>query len=152
MIPKLISCDFGERIAGEELVAFKPKKEWNKEDYEKVIDKVFADYKNYYLDCSLQRRYSYMSVEIVLRIVKGDLSLSEIANVLEKRIPEDFQNMKFPEVRQHGDLWLYNVLLGANSKKSVYFIDWEHAGQYFFYMIYSGGCKMKLLIMKTIHI
>ena len=36
-----------------------------------------------------------------------------------------------PTINQHGDLWLYNIMLGKNGE--IYFIDWEHSGCYFLF-------------------
>lgn len=134
MIPQILSYDLDDRITIEELVISKPKNEWNKNDYEKVIDCIFTNYKYYYLDCSKHKKYTKVSVNKLLKEIQQERILSPIANKIEKNIPDHLMNMEFPAVKQHGDLWLYNILLKQNSETNLcYFIDWEHAGEYFLF-------------------
>ncbi len=133
-IPRILSYDINNQITIEELVISKPKNEWNKNDYKKVIDCIFTNYKHYILYCSEQKKYTKVDINKLLKEIQQDEILLPIAVKLEKNILKYVSKIEFPAVKQHGDLWLYNILLEQNSQTySCYFIDWEHAGEYVFF-------------------
>ena len=119
----------------EELVSSKPKKYLNELDYSKVIETIFSSYEQYYKSSSKNNNYGSAKVSDMLTELKDDETLNDLVCQIEKEISKELITDDIPTINQHGDLWLYNTMLGENGK--VYFIDWEHSGEYFHFMIYS---------------
>ena len=92
----------------EELIISKPKKEWNKNDYEKVVDCIFSNYKRYFC-CYKKTKHTKVNVYILLQDIRHDDILLPIAVQSKENIPKQLREIEFPLVQQHGDLWLYNI-------------------------------------------
>lgn len=130
-IPKIISYDFDEKISIEELVISRPKKTWDNQDYDIVIESIFNSYKNYFDICRMNNLFSYGNISGMISQLKNDKVLNGLTIKIEKEISQNLITDKIPVINQHGDLWLYNTMLGENQE--VYFIDWEHSGEYFLF-------------------
>lgn len=129
-IPEIISYDIEQRTSIEQLIVTKPKHMWDGTDYSSVIDAIFSTYKKYYESFSSNDCKRFGIDDILLQL-KDDLLLRELVCKIEKEITSNRILDKIPVVNQHGDLWLFNTMI--DEKKSVYFIDWEHSGEYFLF-------------------
>lgn len=130
-IPQIIGYDFDKKTSVEELVLSKPKNSWDELDYSKVIESIFSSYEQYYNSTSKNNNYGYARVSDMLSKLKEDETLNNLVCQIEKEISKELIADDIPTINQHGDLWLYNTMLGDNGK--VYFIDWEHSGEYFLF-------------------
>jgi len=45
-------------------------------------------------------------------------------------IPKSLQEMKFPKVKLHGDLWTANIIV---DKQDIWYIDWNESDDYLFF-------------------
>ena len=130
-IPEIMEYDFDKRTSVEELVLSKTKNTWNELDYSKVIETIFSSYEQYYKSSSKNNNYGSAKVSDMLSELKEDETLNDLVCQIEKEISKELITDDIPTINQHGDLWLYNTMLGENGK--VYFIDWEHSGGYFLF-------------------
>lgn len=130
-IPEITEYDFDKKTSVEELVSSKPKNIWNELDYSKVIETIFSSYEQYYKSSSKNNNYGSAKVSDMLTELKDDETLNDLVCQIEKEISKELITDDIPTINQHGDLWLYNTMLGENGK--VYFIDWEHSGEYFLF-------------------
>lgn len=130
-IPEIMEYDFDKKTSVEELVLSKPKNTWNELDYSKVIETTFSSYEQYYNSSYKNNNYGYAKLSDMLSELKEDETLNDLVCQIEKEISRELITDDIPTINQHGDLWLYNTMLGKNGK--VYFIDWEHSGEYFLF-------------------
>lgn len=130
-IPEIMEYDFDKKTSVEELVLSKTKNTWNELDYSKVIETIFSSYEKYYKSSSKNNNHGYAKVSDMLSKLKEDETLNNLVCQIEKEISKELITEDIPTINQHGDLWLYNTMLGKNRK--VYFIDWEHSGEYFLF-------------------
>lgn len=129
-IPHILICDCKNKLTVEELIDNNPKNLWSDYDYYIIIKTIFNNYNNYYKWCGENKNFILSNQHSkLLNNIKKEREFLELYTIIEHNVPEKLLFSSFPIVLQHGDLWLYNTLL--NSKK-VYFIDWEHMGEYFF--------------------
>jgi len=131
-IPKVIEYNFDNNHSLEDLIISKPKNCWDEFDYNRVIDKIFKSYKFYYkksLNCN--DNLEYTSAIKIIKDLKSDETLKNFADSIENELSNELIFQDIVTVKQHGDLWLYNTILDISG--AVYFIDWEHSGNYGFY-------------------
>ena len=96
-----------------------------------MIETIFSSYEQYYNSSFKNNNYGYAKVSDMLTELKDDETLNDLVCQIEKEISKELITDDIPTINQHGDLWLYNTMLEENGK--VYFIDWEHSGEYFLF-------------------
>jgi hypothetical protein len=132
-IPKIIEYNFNDRICIEKYIDTMPKKQWTRNDYKIIINKIFEDYIQYFNNFQLKNDY-FRVEDALCEIKKYEKKLDSLCFISQKLY--SLKNLDIPQVNQHGDLWLYNILFDKN-KKNIYYIDWEHSNIYcFFYDIF----------------
>lgn len=129
--PKILTVDYDKKFSIEELVLSKPKRLWSFFDYQIVIENIFKSYRNYYMESAGKQVHKPGYLSSLIRKLKSDELLQDIAGKIENEIPQTLITDNIPIMKQHGDLWLRNTLLGDNG--DIYFIDWEYAGEYFLF-------------------
>ncbi|RNF39620.1 phosphotransferase [Planococcus salinus] len=131
-IPRVISYNLSEKICFEQLIISKPKNEWTELDYNKVISNIFQTYAQYYFQYAENNTVVYTCMRDKLTQIRNDGILKSLGDMLDLNISAELINSNLPLVNQHGDLWLYNILLSNNKENDIYFIDWEHSGEFIF--------------------
>ncbi|MDW7670544.1 MAG: phosphotransferase [Bacillota bacterium] len=130
-MPEITSHDDEAKTSVEEMILHKPQREWTKDDKYKVMDEIFGLYKRYFRICIQEGKVGTMTLKHMLESLKKDPVLDEFGFLLERKLPPNWDMMELPFVKQHGDIWRNNVLLKDDDEK-IFFIDWEHAGEYVF--------------------
>lgn len=130
-IPEILEYDFDKKTSVEELILSKPNNTWKELDYSKVIETIFSSYKQYYKSSSKNNNYGSAKLSDMLSELKEDETLHDLVCQIENEISKKLITEDIPTINQHGDLWLYNTMLAENGQ--IYFIDWEHSGEYFLF-------------------
>lgn len=125
-IPGIKTYDLKQKICTEELIHFIAKNKWSDADHRTVIATIFQTYQAYYEAMSMNGNIYRANIKSALEELKRDADLGRLAAQIEDELPKQLIMADLPKIRQHGDLWLYNSLLGED--QTIYFIDWEHAG------------------------
>lgn len=113
---KILEINYVDKVIIEEFIVNTSSEHWNESQEDAVVKEIFKSYKNYYLDYT--RKNKSKSVEIVPPLNKK----LEYHNTISD---------SFVKVPCHGDICFKNILF--NDLNNIFFIDWEHSGDYLFY-------------------
>lgn len=125
----IINLDDLELSITEKLIAFKPYKDWEREEREKLFKIVFDNYLNFGKSFSKDKRRQKSGREIMLRY-KTKIGQDELIQLIENYLNIYNLDRSFPMIKAHGDFTTNNILLNEDT---YYFIDWEDSFEYVFF-------------------
>lgn len=128
-IPKIKLVNEKKLYYIEELINVKQYNEWNNNDYDIVVNKLYEKFYDYHLNC--QQSYNKQKNVDFLKYfnaIQKNAALKELNETIISNLDSRYLNIGIPSILSHSDLWLRNILLSKN--REVYFIDWEHAREH----------------------
>ncbi|HHV39157.1 MAG TPA: phosphotransferase [Tepidimicrobium sp.] len=140
-IPPIISYNYDKRIIIKEFISSKPKDEWKDNDYERIINSIFENYKSYYRSIKYKKELEDRSAKYYYTKLVEDDIFKELVYKLKSKISDDLFYSEFPLVYQHGDLHLQNIILGKNGK--IYYIDWDYVVYAIFFYDFLNGKQLE---------
>lgn len=136
-IPNVLKNDCFKKIVVEKLIESIPKKEWNQNDYVKIINDIFNSYEKYYEKIAIKKKRDFVNAEFYYNELSKDRVFLPLLKILKNKISNELFYENFPRVYQHGDLHLQNIIL--SKKDQIYYIDWDYSqNAMFYYDIFIG--------------
>lgn len=97
-------------------------------DKTKLQARIYQDYYQYFQKLMKNQTLSYRSVQQMLDNATIDWSPWIEPSI--QSIPKSLQEMKFPKVKLHGDLWTANIIV---DKQDIWYINWDESDDYLFF-------------------
>lgn len=124
-VPERVDINIDKMCYKEKFIESKNRLYWNNDDFDYVYKFILQHYSEYYKS----QKKQYIDDPDPLGIINKATSFISLKQFLMDHTKNSDTT---PCYFQHGDLSTYNILL-ANGRK-CYWIDWEHAGIYPFYI------------------
>lgn len=130
-IPPIIDKDEKRKLIIERYIDYKSSEQWDDYDTKFIVNEVFRRYLEYFKETGANGKADWVpSIEIRSLLPANSVFLEEI----EGGISQGLSEKPLPMLPVHGDLWSPNILIDKEDSKKIFFIDWEMAGDmYFFY-------------------
>ncbi|GIN73781.1 hypothetical protein J14TS2_42560 [Bacillus sp. J14TS2] len=129
-IPALINQDAKHNMLTEAFINFEDKTD-NNEAF--ILRAIYDDYRSYFNQLTLHSKVDYQTLNSLLDTSSNVIYIHQFEKIIEKIAPE-LLSMNLPFINLHGDMWSDNILLSSGSEgKTLWYIDWETAGEYVFF-------------------
>lgn len=130
-IPPVIDKNEGKKIIIERYIDYKSSADWDDYDAKFIVNEVFRRYLEYFRDHAGKTKVDWVpAIEIAELLPAHSGFLEEVAQGISLELAQT----PLPMLPVHGDLWSTNILIDREDSKNIWFIDWEMAGDmYFFY-------------------
>lgn len=129
-IPTIIDKIEKKRIVIERYIDYKSNKHWDEYDFKFVINEIFRRYLEYFKDISTSGNFSWLTPAEVLESLPEE---GDFIREIKAGISPEMMWKPFVVLNIHGDLWSPNILIDKKDPQNIFFIDWELAGEMFFY-------------------
>lgn len=127
-MPKLIYASEKDLVIINELIEYITLDKIKKDEENLIIDYIMKKYYEYFYEVKTKGNYFTKNLQDI------EIKYNFVDNIKYK-INENLHTIKFPYIRQHGDLWHSNILI--DNERKIYIIDWEHSSEYIlFYDIF----------------
>lgn len=130
-IPPIIDKNESKKMVIERYIDYKSSADWDEYDAKFIVNEVFRRYLEYFREQAQKRSADWVpAIEIAALLPSHSGFLEEV----EQGISLKLAQTPLPMLPVHGDLWSTNILIDRKDSKDIWFIDWEMAGDlYFFY-------------------
>ncbi|MCM3610491.1 aminoglycoside phosphotransferase family protein [Planococcus sp. MERTA32b] len=130
-IPSILDKDEKRKLIIERYIEYKSSAQWDDYDTKFIINEVFRRYLEYFKEQGSNGTADWVPAFEIAGLLPSDSAFLE---EIELGISRELLERPLPMLPVHGDLWSPNILLDKEDSKKIYFIDWEMAGDmYFFY-------------------
>ncbi|WP_033543332.1 phosphotransferase [Planococcus sp. CAU13] len=129
-IPPIIDADEKQRIIIERYIDYKSNMHWSEYDFNFVANEIFRRYLEYFKEAIKSGEMNWMAPAGILKsLPEKDEFIEEILAGISPELLEK----PFAVLPIHGDLWSSNILIDKEDPQNIFFIDWELAGEMFFF-------------------
>lgn len=129
-IPEVKAFNEKERITIEELIEFKPKKDYNSTDFFKTINYILDSHTEYFKESKKNKTFKLIKPASFFEFKNFHPVNQRNLSTIKSLIGEKQLQIELPTCYQHGDLSYSNILLSKTGM--CYIIDWEHASDFTF--------------------
>lgn len=130
-IPPILDKNETKKLIIERYIDYKSSADWDDYDAKFIVNEVFRRYLEYFREQTKKKSVDWVpAIEIAALLPSDNGFLEEV----EQGISLKLAQTRLPMLPVHGDLWSTNILIERKDSKDIWFIDWEMAGDmYFFY-------------------
>ena len=129
-IPPIIDQVEKKRIVIERYIDYKSNQHWDEYDFKFVINEIFRRYLEYFKEAAASDNFCWLTpAEVLNALPEKDAFIKDIM----EGISLEMMWKPFAVLNIHGDLWSPNILIDKEDSQNIFFIDWELAGEMFFF-------------------